>query len=92
MNGVRVGQAPSIRAGMGATVYDTGVTFRVWAPHAADVAVVGLLGTDGIEIVVPLAPESAGLWSADIEGVVTGALYRFRIDGADPPQRNDPHC
>jgi 1,4-alpha-glucan branching enzyme len=92
MNGIRVGLAPSVRAGMGATVYDGGVTFRVWAPHATDVAVAGPLGTDGLDATVPLAPEPAGLWSADIEGVAVGALYKFQLGGVDPPQRNDPYA
>jgi 1,4-alpha-glucan branching enzyme len=92
MNGIRVGRAPSTKAGMGATKYDGGVMFRVWAPHASDVAVVGTLGTDGVELVVPLAPEPGGLWSADLDGVIEGARYKFRVGGANPPQRNDPYA
>ena len=50
------------------------------------------LAADGPETIVPLAPEPAGLWSADIEGVTTGALYKFQLGGANPQQRNDPYA
>lgn len=65
MNGIRVSLAPSVRAGLGATVYEGGATFRVWAPHATDVAVVCRLAADEPETILPLAAEPAGLWSAD---------------------------
>ncbi len=90
MSGIRVSLAPSGRAGMGATVYDGGVTFRVWAPHATDVSVV--LGPEGADATVALAADPAGLWSADVGGVVAGAHYKFQLGGADPQQRNDPYA
>src|SRR4051794_32018767 len=85
------GVTASVRPGMGATPYDGGVTFRVWAPHATDVTVMGMLGTGDVQTLVPLAREDGGLWSADMPGAGEVSLYKFRVGGADRPERNDPY-
>ncbi|WP_392424358.1 alpha-amylase family glycosyl hydrolase [Barrientosiimonas humi] len=85
--------AASTRPGMGATTYDGGTTFRVWAPFAQDVSVVGdFTGWD--ERPVPLQREDGGRWSVDVPGVTSGAEYKFRLTGAGGQQLSkiDPYA
>ena len=68
----------STRPGMGAIPFEGGVTFRVWAPHAVAVSVVGSFndwdpGRD------PMAAEDGGTWSADVPGAADGDEYKFAI-------------
>jgi 1,4-alpha-glucan branching enzyme len=68
---------PSSRPGMGATIYATGTTFRVWAPNATAVAVAGDFnswsGTAN-----PLAAESGSdNWSVDVDGALISDEYKF---------------
>jgi len=65
----------STRPYMGATPYDTGVTFRVWAPFASTVAVTG----DFTSSSIPLFSENNGYWSADVPGAKVGQLYHFLV-------------
>ena len=60
---------------------DAGTVFRVWAPSARRVEVVGdMTGwTDGVE----LAPDHSGVWSGFLEGVGRGDVYKYRITGPD---------
>ncbi len=77
------------RLPVGAELSSDHVHFRVWAPDRRQVHVV----LDDGARVVPLERESRdadgvdGYWSAEIPGVVAGARYRFRLDGANA----DPH-
>jgi 1,4-alpha-glucan branching enzyme len=64
---------PSNRPFMGAIPYDSGVTFRVWAPFAAAVSVTG----DFSSVPVPLFSEGNGYWSVDVAGAAIGQLYHF---------------
>ncbi len=68
----------STRAGMGAIPFDGGVTFRVWAPHAEAVSVVGPFN-DWDPARDPLAAEDGGTWSLDVAGAADGDEYRFSI-------------
>ncbi|MCP4450537.1 MAG: 1,4-alpha-glucan branching protein, partial [Planctomycetes bacterium] len=68
----------SLPAGMGAFPHAAGTTFRVWAPHADQVFVMGTFN-DWARDMVPLTSEGHGLWSADVPGVAPGDQYRFRI-------------
>lgn len=85
---------PSDRPGMGAIPYESGVTFRVWAPFASSMAVAVSLPPNG-RTAVPLASEGNGHWSADVPGVKVGDEYRFVIDGTreriDPRARQVTH-
>ena len=67
---------------MGALPYDGGTTFRVWAPHATAVAVVGSFN-DWDAARHPLARDEGdvGTWSADVEVAHPGDEYRFVIQG-----------
>ncbi len=66
---------------LGAHVDLEGTTFRVWAPSAERVEVVGDFsewdgGTD-------LHPDGSGVWSGKVAGVVRGDVYKYRITGAN---------
>lgn len=84
-------RAPSARAGMGAVPYEEGVTFRVWAPHADRVCVMGTFN-DWSADASPLEAEGAGYWSADVEACV-GDEYKFVIrNGERSLIRIDPYA
>jgi 1,4-alpha-glucan branching enzyme len=72
--------AASARPYMGATPYDGGVTFRVWALFASDVQVQGDFNnwTPGSH----LYSEGNGYWSVDQPGAVVGQQYNFLITNA----------
>jgi 1,4-alpha-glucan branching enzyme len=67
-----------------------GVTFRVWAPHAASVSVIGSFNNwDAARH--PLTKETGtGLWSADVSGAKPGDEYLYLINGE--LQRRDPRA
>ncbi|MBE7211885.1 MAG: 1,4-alpha-glucan branching protein, partial [Gluconacetobacter diazotrophicus] len=77
---------------MGSTLAEWGTTFRVWAPHADTVHVVGSFnGWDTARH--PLASEHNGFWSADIPEARAGDRYKFVLSGPHldgPTWRNDP--
>jgi 1,4-alpha-glucan branching enzyme len=55
-----------------------GVNFRVWAPNAERVSVVGdFNGWDGR--IHPMAVAGGGVWTLFLPGVSEGALYKFEI-------------
>ncbi|MBZ4416267.1 alpha-amylase family glycosyl hydrolase [Myxococcus sp. RHSTA-1-4] len=82
---------PSWRAGMGAIPYDGGTTFRVWAPNAQRVQVVGEFSHWHA---VELAREPSGNFSRDVPGARNGQQYQFIIQGkyGDWRWRNDPRA
>jgi 1,4-alpha-glucan branching enzyme len=64
--------------GMGAIPHSGGVAFRVWAPHAERVSVIGTFnGWDGGTH--PLHAEENGYWYADVAGAVVGDQYKFLL-------------
>jgi 1,4-alpha-glucan branching enzyme len=83
---------------MGAVLDWDGCTFRVWAPFAQRVNVVGdfFHGGNlepGVWEEVPLARESdSGCWSVFVERVVADSLYKFHLQTADGSWqwRHDP--
>jgi len=75
----------SSRPGMGATPYadagGTGVTFRVWSPHATNVQVRGSFNSWGS---TAMAEEgTSDLWSADVPGVTNNSQYKYFINNAE---------
>lgn len=75
-------RAQSTRPGMGSTPYadalGTGVTFRVWSPHATTVAVRGSFNGWGS---AAMAEEgTSDLWSVDVAGVTNGSQYKYFIN------------
>jgi 1,4-alpha-glucan branching enzyme len=77
---------------MGAIPFDGGVTFRVWAPHADAVSVVGSFnGWDPARD--PMAPEGGGMWSVDATAAADGDEYRYSIRTGDRElSRIDPRA
>jgi 1,4-alpha-glucan branching enzyme len=63
---------------IGATPYPGGVTFRVWAPFAQQVSVVGEI-PGGARTGLALAADANGHWSIDVPGAAVGQKYRFRV-------------
>ncbi|ATC65532.1 1,4-alpha-glucan branching protein [Nibricoccus aquaticus] len=87
--------APSASvAGMGAIPLSgsSGVAFRVWAPHADAVSVVGSFN-DWDAAAHPLAKEGSGNWYAAIPSAKPGDEYRFALKrGDDEFTRIDPRA
>ena len=86
---------PSPRPGMGALPSDSGTTFRVWAPHATAVSVVGTFN-DWDTTRHPLARDDGGAaetWSADVPEARPGDEYRFVLGtAAGERYRIDPRA
>ena len=73
----------STRTGWGATPYNGGFTFRVWAPHATSVTVPGVFNSWSTTA-SPLVQEKTngvvdGVWSADVAGVANDSQYKYFI-------------
>ena len=80
------------RAGMGAIPHESGVAFRVWAPHADAVYVVGSF-SDWSPDAHPMTREGDGYWYADIAAAAIGDEYRYRIVNGDKQLlRIDPYA
>ncbi|WP_436717945.1 alpha-amylase family glycosyl hydrolase [Roseiconus lacunae] len=77
---------------MGAIVHDGGVAFRVWAPHANRVSVIGDFNDfDGSAH--PMQSEENGFWYTDIKTAATGDQYKFQITNGDQTfDRIDPYA
>jgi 1,4-alpha-glucan branching enzyme len=78
--------------GMGATPHAGGVAFRVWAPHAERVAVIGTFnGWDGVTH--PLLAEENGYWYADVAEATVGDQYKFLLSTEQGEfKRIDPYA
>lgn len=77
---------------MGATPHDQGVCFRVWAPHADSVNVVGTFN-DWSAKSNPMTREENGQWFADIDNAKVGDEYKFVITNGDQTlERIDPYA
>jgi 1,4-alpha-glucan branching enzyme len=79
---------PSTRPGMGAIPYPGGCTFRVWAPFASEIYVIGQFN-DRSRTSTPLASEGNGYWSVDVPAAVVGQEYKFIVGGHE---RIDPRA
>ena len=76
--------------GMGPIVLDKGVAFRVWAPHAEHVSVIGSFN-DWKSEANPMKQEDGGNWLAVLDNAKPGDEYKYEItyDG-NTFQRVDP--
>lgn len=84
--------AEQVRAGMGAIPHESGVAFRVWAPHADAVYVTGSFNAWSPDA-HPMAKEGDGYWYADIDSAAVGCEYRYRILSGDKQLlRMDPYA
>ena len=78
--------------GMGATCYPEGVYYRVWAPHAESVSVIGSFN-DWKEGATPLQAEENGVWGALVEDSKDGDEYKFALKTPTGDlMRNDPYA
>ncbi|MEX1020744.1 MAG: alpha-amylase family glycosyl hydrolase [Litorilinea sp.] len=81
--------------GMGAMVHAQGVAFRVWAPHAKAVAVVGDFN-DWKPEPTPLVHEANGYWYGESAQAKAGDEYKFHLTldeaGKETVQRVDPYA
>lgn len=83
---------PVEHPGMGAVPYGGGITFRLWAPHADHVFVIGEFN-DWSKTANPLAHDGEGYWSVDVPGAKSGQQYKFVIyNGSQELSRNDPYA
>lgn len=88
-------RAQSARPGMGSLPYadasGTGVTFRVWAPHASSVAVPGSFNGWNTSANLLVKEGTSQLWSADVPAARPGNEYKYLINGTywwkDPRSR-----
>ncbi|MDO5739024.1 MAG: alpha-amylase family glycosyl hydrolase [Ornithinimicrobium sp.] len=78
--------------GMGAVPFDGGFAFRVWAPHADEVKVVGdFNGWD--DNAHHLLPEGDGNWYGEVQGAVHGQEYKYLLRNGDSwTMRIDPRA
>ncbi len=76
------GRHDSLYRVLGAHPGEGGTWFRVWAPHARSVHVIGECNAWDPER-DPLAPEAGGLWSGLIASASPGQMYKYRLVGAD---------
>src|SRR5262249_12659568 len=67
---------------MGTTLYDGGVTFRVWAPFASSLFAAGAFN-HWSDTANPFASEGNGYWSVDVPGAKIGDEYQFVIRNGD---------
>jgi 1,4-alpha-glucan branching enzyme len=78
--------------GMGSILYAGGVAFRVWAPHAKGVSVIGSFNHwDGGAH--PMQPEDQGRWYTKVEGAKIGDHYKYQLfTEAGILKRIDPYA
>jgi 1,4-alpha-glucan branching enzyme len=70
-----------------------GTRFRVWAPNARSVALIGDVNEWRPHALVPRADDS-GLWEGFVPGIGRGARYKYRIEGPDGRtfDKSDPYA
>jgi 1,4-alpha-glucan branching enzyme len=78
--------------GMGALPLEGSTHFRVWAPHANSVSVVGEFNNWDAKA-NPLAREDDGNWAGEVEGAKAGQQYQFDLTNGDRTfRKNDPYA
>ncbi len=83
---------PKLKPGMGPISHEKGTTFRVWAPNAQKVFVVGDFNKWN-ETANPLILEGDGYWATDVAGAKAGDQYKFLlINGEAKLYRIDPYA
>jgi len=81
-----------VHAGMGAIPFEGGVAFRVWAPHADEVFVIGDFN-EWSKSAHPMSHEENGFWYAEITDAKIGDQYKFLIrNGEKKFDRIDPYA
>jgi 1,4-alpha-glucan branching enzyme len=81
-----------VRDGFGALPHPAGTTFRVWAPAATAVSVVGTFNKWDKKA-HPLQAEADGNWAADLPHVKAGDGYKYVLQTPSGElTRNDPYA
>ena len=82
----------NLQPGMGAVPHAAGTTFRVWAPNAETVSVVGTFNEWNPKQ-NPLTHEEGGYWATNVPGAKPGDEYKFHLchEGREF-DRNDPYA
>lgn len=79
------------KKGLGATLQNGGVQFRVWAPFAKKVSVATPYVFYDLRNQVEMSKDEDGYWSAFIAGAEAGQTYKYIIDtGEKIIRKNDP--
>lgn len=80
-----------VKKDLGVSLHGSKAEFRVWAPFAKAVALVGTFTPEGP---IHLESEDDGYWSTTVDGVDPGQIYRYQIETADGRvlERNDPRA
>ncbi len=77
---------------LGSYVTDKGAAFRVWAPNADSVSLIGSFNDwepDG----VPMEKDESGVWSVYVEGAKDGDEYKYSLtNGEEKMDRVDPRA
>ena len=77
---------------LGSNLADGGVAFRVWAPNATRVSVIGSFNDWNPET-NPMDGSGEGVWSAFVEGAKEGDEYKYAIrNGEQEMDRIDPRA
>ena len=80
------------QSGMGAIPLKKGVAFRVWAPNAKSVSVIGDFNEWNAES-DPMTSECEGYWYAEIPTAKIGQEYRYHLDSpAGKLSKIDPYA
>ncbi len=83
-------ETQSVAHGMGAIALERGTAFRVWAPNADSVSVIGNFNNWQPDA-NPMTREDSGCWYAVIENATVGNEYRYAIrNGETTLNRIDP--
>lgn len=78
---------------MGANLAGSGATFRVWAPNASSVHVLGSFNGFTQTDAGLLIKGDRGYWHGFIDGVAEGNTYKFYVVGpAGPGYKRDPYA
>ncbi len=82
----------TVQTGMGVTILEHGAAFRLWAPHADAVYVIGSFnGWSGDAH--PMQREDQGTWFTEVPEASIGDRYKFRIvRGKQTMDRIDPYA
>jgi 1,4-alpha-glucan branching enzyme len=89
---MRRSSSSSSKPGMGSLPFPGGAAFRVWAPYAEAVAVVGDFNNWSDES-DRLSHEGGGYWSGEVPDAQAGQRYRYVIwNGSQRLERKDPYA
>jgi 1,4-alpha-glucan branching enzyme len=77
--GRRFTPASAVLPGMGAIPHATGVAFRVWAPHAESVTVIGSFNSWDKSKHALTRENCEGYWYGDVPGAKIGDEYRYLL-------------